>query len=415
MSDPRTPRNLFDSTLRLETPPASEVQALPVVTTRGNEGLRTYHGIRRVPLPRPTEPAPPLELSWHTRYKLGKLLGRGSQGSVYLAKREGADGYYTNVALKIFYPQDGVTPAEYAAEMRHIATQSQRVSGIQHDNLVYIRDFVLMPPAGPDAPAPVPPASKPPGAEPLRVMVLEWIDGVDLGHLLDLRRLGRLRERLSEEEWNHLTSVIVEPGEDHARVKPGIAVDIIRGCLAGLSPLHNRGIVHCDLKPSNIMIKRSGTKKIIDVDSSCHVSQEHIAFRGTPYYMAPEQLRSAGLEVYSDIASLGYILIELLTGQLLFRDCDSVEELLQAKVELPRRLDAILPEEVRRNNLLTTLIAKMVAVEPRDRFADADAAELDRMGAVNFHYQLVKMNLATEYNRELAWWLELLHEEEKGV
>jgi serine/threonine-protein kinase len=384
--------------------------------TRGHEGLRTYHGVHRVPLPRPTEPAPPVELSWHTRYKLGKLLGRGSQGSVYLATREGADGYYTNVALKIFYRQDGVSPEDYAAEMRHIATQSQRVSGIQHDNLVYIRDFVTMPALGAVAGAAAVPAGKAaPGSEPLRVMVLEWIDGVDLGHLLDLRRLERLRERLSEEEWKHLTSVIVEPGEDHARLKPGIAVDIIRGCLAGLSPLHHRGIVHCDLKPSNIMIKRTGTKKIIDVDSSCLVSQEHTAFRGTPYYMAPEQLRGAGLDVYSDIASLGYILIELLTGQLLFRDCDAVEDLIRAKVELTRRLDSVLPEEVRRNSLLTTLIAKMVAVEPRDRFADADAAELDRMGAVNFHYQLVKMNLATEYNRELAWWFELLQEEEKGV
>jgi hypothetical protein len=49
-------------------------------------------------------------------------------------------------------------------------------------------------------------------------------------------------------------------------------------------------------------------------------------------------------------------------------------------------------------------------VEPKDRFPDAEAAELDRVGAVSFHRQLVKMDLATEYSRELAWWLDLLNE-----
>jgi serine/threonine-protein kinase len=251
--------------------------------------------------------------------------------------------------------------------------------------------------------------------EPTRIMVLEWIDGVDLGRLLDPRGFHRLRERLPKKSWEHLTSVIVAEGEDHCRLQPGIAVDIVRGCLSGLSSLHHHGIVHCDLKPSNIMVKRTGTKKIIDVDSSSLASEGHSAFRGTPYYMAPEMLRASGLTVSSDIAGLGYILIEMLTGRLLFRDCESVDDLIKAKTELPSQLDTILPVEVRRNALLKTLITKMVAVEPRERFPDADAAELDRMGAVNFHRQLVQMNLATEYNRELAWWLDLLQEIDSEV
>ena len=104
------------------------------------------------------------------------------------------------------------------------------------------------------------------------------------------------------------------------------------------------------------------------------------------------------------------MLIEMLTGRLLFRDCRSVDDLLKAKLELPSRLDAILPDEVNGDSLLRGLVSKMVAVDPKFRFADADAAELDRMGAVSFHRQLVKSDLSTEYDRELAWWVDFLDE-----
>ncbi|MBI4601110.1 MAG: serine/threonine protein kinase [Planctomycetes bacterium] len=394
---PSDPSRLADSTIKLETPPPGDVRCLePLIGVHGLQ-LMTFHGSHGRPLRRREGPRPPAELCWNARYKIGRLLGRGSQGAVYLARREGADGYFTNVALKLFYRADDITPEEYAAEMRRIARQSQRVSVIQHDNLVYIRDFVAL-------------EGDATRDDTTRVMILEWVDGLDLARLLEPGRLESLRERLSPSEWKRLDDVIVGPGEDHCRLKPGIAVDIIRGCLAGLSSLHHVGIVHCDLKPSNIMIKRTGTKKLIDLDSSCIPSQEPGVYRGTPYYMAPEQLRGSSLDEASDIASLGYILIELLTGRLLFRDCETIQDLVEAKTELPRKLDLLLPPEVRRSAILRALVAKMVAVEPRDRFPDADAAELDRVGAVSFHRQLVQTNLSTEYGRELAWWIERIHE-----
>jgi serine/threonine-protein kinase len=280
----------------------------------------------------------------------------------------------------------------YLREMERIARQAQLVSGVQHDSLLSIRDLVAV--------------------GETRVMVLEWVDGYDLARLLDKDGLRALRDRIPKKAWDRLNDVVVTEGEDHCRLKPGIAVDILRGCLAGLSSLHHRGIVHCDLKPSNIMVKRTGTKKIIDFDSSCVPAEEQPGMRGTPYYMAPEQLARRAVEVRSDIASLGYVLIEMLTGRLLFRDCASIPDLIAAKRELPRRLDDVLPEEVRQNALLRSLVSRMVAVEPKDRFPDADAVELDRMGAVSFHRQLVKTDLSTEYDRELAWWLECLRDEE---
>lgn len=351
--------------------------------------LRTFHTALGQPARVARMPEPKIEeLCWNARYEVRKLLGRGGQGVVYLARREGVDGYHTNVALKLFYRPPDMTREEYLQEMRRIAGQAQRISQIQHDNIISVRDFVSI--------------------EDTRVMVAEWVDGLDLSKLLDLDRLEKLRQRIPGTYRQHLDEVIVTRGEDHCRLKPGIAVDILRGCLAGLSSLHHNGIAHCDLKPANIMIKRSGTKKIVDMDSSCLVEDDQPQLRGTPYYMSPEQHRGQPVRLRSDVASLGYILIEMVTGKLLFRKAETMQDLLEAKVRLPSKLDRILPAEVRRDAILHGMISKMIAVDPEARFADADAADLDRVGAVSFHRQLVKTDLDTEYDRELAWWLELL-------
>jgi len=383
---------LSDSTVKLDPAPPNVLRPLDPLTRGGKSGLlRTYHDALGKPLLGQAPPQQPEELCWNAHYQIQKRLGQGAQGVVYLAKREGVDGYFTSVALKLFYRHPTFTEEQYLAEMRRIACQAKRVSGIQHDNLINIRDFVAL--------------------GETRVMVLEWVDGLDLDRLLELKHLRRLQRTLSKDAGHHLHDVIVTPGEDHGRLKPGIAVDILRGCLAGLSSLHHLGIVHCDLKPSNIMIKRAGTKKIIDIDSSCIPAEDPPNRRGTPYYMSPEQHMEKPVQVHSDIASLGYILIEMLTGRLLFRECQNVSQLLEAKLKLPSRLGQILPPEVQADPYLRGLVSKMIAVEPKDRFRNADAAELDRMGAVSFQRNLVKTNLSTEYDRELAWWLELLGED----
>jgi serine/threonine-protein kinase len=400
---------MLESTVNLALPAQGIRRLDPLTDCADPHRLLTYHGSQGQPLPPYVPPQPKEEICWNARYQVRKLLGHGAQGVVYLARREGADGYYTNVALKLFYRNPSLEIEEYQGEMRRIAQQAQRVNRVQHDNLISIRDFVAV--------------------NETRVMVLEWVDGLDLSRLLSLRRLEKLRQRTSKKVWDHLNDVIVTAGEDHCRLKPGIAVDILRGCLAGLSPLHHGGIVHCDLKPSNIMIKRSGTKKIIDIDSSFMPAIDPPHLRGTPYYMAPEQLRGlsaaalnagalTGLpegsgpaecaQVQSDIASLGYVLIEMLTGRLIFKDCQTIPQLLEAKSKLPAKLGEILPREVLKNSILSGLVNKMVAVDPKDRFPHADAAELDKVGAASFHRQLVKTDLSTEYARELAWWLELM-------
>lgn len=356
----------------------------------GQALLLTYHDRFGKPQ-RPYLPSdPPKELCWDAPYEVLKKLGQGAQGVVYLARRDGVDGYHTLVALKMFYRNPRWRVDEYVAEMQRVAKQALQISQIQHDNLIAIQNFVAM--------------------GETRALILEWVDGLDLSRLLDLKLLEQLRQRMSPKAWEHLNDVIVTDGEDHCRLKPGIAVDILRDCLAGLSPLHNEGIVHCDLKPANIMVKRSGTKKIVDVDSSCAISDNQPQIRGTPYYMSPEQMRGGPVLLASDVATLGYMLIEILTGRRLFRECQTIDQLREAKLALPKQLAQVLPIEVRRDPILYGLVTKMVAIEPKDRFPDADAVDLDRMGAANFHRHLVKTDLATDYRRELAWWLELISE-----
>ena len=338
----------------------------------------------------PLVPEPIDEICWNARYRIMRRLGNGAQGVVYLAHRQGVDGYETQVAVKLYFRDRARTLEEYVDEMRRVARQAMRIGQIQNDNLVTPRDFVAV--------------------NDTRVMVMEWVDGLDVRQLLEPQRLERLRRTLPASEWERLNDVVVTSGSDHCRLKPGIAVDVVRGCLAGLSDLHHHGIVHCDLKPSNIMIKRTGTKKIVDIDSSCVPAElEDTGLRGTPYYMAPEQLRDHTVSYASDIASLGYVLIEMLTGKSLFKGCESIEQLLAAKLSVPERLETLLPREVRLDPNLFGLCQKMIAVDPGDRFPDAEAADLDRLGAASFHRKLIKSDLSTEYDRELAAWIESCH------
>src|SRR6202000_1460654 len=99
----------------------------------------------------------------------------------------------------------------------------------------------------------------------VRVMVMEWVDGHDLAALLTPAMLEQARQRLGSPQWDYLNDVIVTPGPFTPRLRPGIAIQVLRECLAGLAALHRRGIVHGDLKPSNIMLKRTGAVKIVAI------------------------------------------------------------------------------------------------------------------------------------------------------
>ncbi|MGQ0633638.1 MAG: serine/threonine-protein kinase [Planctomycetaceae bacterium] len=325
------------------------------------------------------------ELPWGTRYRRERLLGAGSQGAVYLAQRLGADTFVRPVALKAFSPEPYQCDSLYLDDMAHVGQVSARVALIQCDNVVHIHDFVEW--------------------RGVRLMEMEWLDGYDLREALSLRMLDRTRSQLGLERWQHVDRVILTLGPVQARFKPGVAIAILRDCLAGLAALHNAGIVHSDIKPANIMLTRMGHAKLIDIGSTIDLRRASPRRVWSPAYAAPEVLNGAENTPRSDLASVGYVLVEMLSGRPMFAGLTTYRELAEAKAALEHRLPELLPPEVSCNELLLNLCRRLVAPDPAHRVASAEAADVGRRGAADFHRQLVKGNLASEYEHDIRAWL----------
>lgn len=328
-------------------------------------------------------------VQWAAEYKKIRILGKGGQGVVYLSERQGTDLFRLPVALKIFSPESYRDVPSYVADMTRVADIASRVALIQHDNLLDLHNFIEH--SG------------------IRIMVMEWVDGYDLRELMSSLVFEQSRKRLSSERWAYVNKVILCEGPKQPRFKPGVAIQILRECLAGLAALHREGIVHGDLKPANIMVKRTGAAKIIDIGSAMDLDQINARRMWSPAYTAPEVLSGNKNTPRSDLASLGYVLIEMLAGQNPFDGIGDVKTLLAAKQNLDKRLKELLPADVSGNELLLNLCQRLIAPDPAKRFPDAQSADLDRKGAADFHRQLVKGDLASEYEHDLRLWLEELN------
>lgn len=327
-------------------------------------------------------------LNWTEHHRFTKLLGTGGQGVVYLSERRGTDSFTLPVALKIFSPKTYQDARGYDEAMARIACVAARVAQIQQDNLLDVHNFVER--------------------NRIRIMEMEWVDGYDLGRLLTHEMLQRTRERVSNRRWEYLNNVIVTAGPVQPRLKPGIAIAILRECLAALAALHREGIVHGDLKPSNIMLKRTGNAKIIDIGSAFDLENAPPRRSCTPAYSAPEVLDGSGTSPRSDLCSLGYVLIEMLSGMPPFAGVEDYRGLMEAKRLLIQKLPERLPREVVCNELLMNLIKSLIAPDPMCRFPSAESADLVKEGAAGFQRQLVKGDLASEYENEIRLWLEEL-------
>ena len=144
---------------------------------------------------------------------------------------------------------------------------------------------------------------------------------------------------------------------------------MLRDCLAGLDALHREGIAHGDLKPSNVLLKRTGNVKLIDIGSAVRLSRPAARRVWSPAYAAPEVLMGEENTPRSDLASLGYILVEMLAGRSPFEGLTTLGELIDAKADLHRRLGNLLPPEVSGNDLLRNLCLRLTAVDPARRFS----------------------------------------------
>jgi serine/threonine-protein kinase len=328
-------------------------------------------------------------LNWTEHHRLQRRLGSGGQGVVYLTERRGADGFTLPVALKIFSPERYADERAYDDAMTNIAEVAARVAQIQQDNLLDVQNFI--------------------DRNRIRLMEMEWIDGFDLSQLLTPAMLHRASQRVSQKRWIHINDVIVTAGPIQPRLKPGVAIAVVRDCLAALAALHREGIVHGDMKPGNIMLKRTGNAKIVDIGSAFAINNPPPQRTCTPAYAAPEVLEGGECTPRADLASLGYVLIEMLSGRPLFSGVNNYRDLLEQKRFLAQRLSTILPREVVVNELLMSFLCGLVAPDPTRRFPTAEDADMQREGgASSFHRQLIKGDLASEYDHEIRLWLEEL-------
>ena len=327
---------------------------------------------------------------WTAHHHLIKPLGRGGQGVVFLSEQRGADGFTLPVAIKVFSPERFEDHRSYDAAMARMAHVAARVAQIQQDNLLNVHNFY--------------------DRDRIRMMVMEWVDGYDLRALLCNDMLAKMRHRVSATRWEYINRVIITDGELQPRIKPGVAVAIVRDCLAALAALHRGGIVHGDIKPANIMLKRTGNAKTIDIGSAFELNDPPASRSCTPRYVAPEILDGKPSSPSSDVASLGYVLIELLSGEPIFAEITQYQHLLEAKRVIGHRLEEILPKEVTCNDLLMNFCRRLVAQDPNRRFSSAEVADYMQGGAAAFHRQLVISNLASEYEGEIRLWMEIIHD-----
>ena len=167
--------------------------------------------------------------------------------------------------------------------------------------------------------------------------------------------------------------------------------------------------MHGDIKPSNIMVKRTGNAKIIDIGSALNLNDMPQQKTCTPQYAAPEMLDREEMTPRSDLASVGYV-----SGRAVGRPAAVCRQsrlcntLLEKKRTLPQWLHKILPPEVRHSELLMTICRRLTAPDPMLRYATAEQADTGSEGLAEFQRTLVRGDLASEYENELRLWLEEL-------
>ena len=196
------------------------------------------------------------------RYRIIALLGRGGMGEVYRATDLTLG---QSVALK-FLPEEAAHN-QRLLERFHGEVRVARL--VSHPNVCRVYDIGEV--------------------EGMPFISMEYVDGEDLASLL--LRIGRL------------------PADK--------ALETARKLCAGLAAAHDRGVIHRDLKPQNIMMNKRGEVLIMDFGLAAIADQLSGAEvrNGTPAYMSPEQLKGAGVTAKSDIYALGLVLYELFTGK----------------------------------------------------------------------------------------------------
>jgi eukaryotic-like serine/threonine-protein kinase len=237
------------------------------------------------------------------KYDVQKALGKGATGVVYLAKDTFTG---KEVALKTIEPEVFRDPEFGAVYRSQFQNEASLAGKLRHPHIVAILDAMVQEDSG--------------------YIAMEYVKGGDLS--------------------KHVAAGQLLPIAD--------VLQIAFKCCGALEYAGKEGIVHSDIKPSNLMLAEGSEVKISDFGAAYLRKSQVVqtAAMGSPYYMSPEQIAGKELDFHSDMYSLGVSLYELLTGNKPFT-ADSLEILVQkiqsqepvppGKVRsgLPKAVDAV--------------------------------------------------------------------------
>jgi serine/threonine-protein kinase len=250
-------------------------------------------------------------------YEVLGVLGAGGMGAVYQVRHLISNRIE---AMKVLLPDLSSSPDLAERFFREIRV----LASLSHPNIAFLHNALQI--------------------DNQLLMIMEHIDGDTLA---DMLRKGPVRQIR--------------------------AVDIVVDVLAALEYAHSRGVVHRDVKPSNIMVGFDGIVKLLDfgiargLNEASQLTQAGVPV-GSMYYMAPEQLRAGIIDERADIYSAGVTLFEALTGRRPIRDASS-PEVLRARLEtIPEPPISIDPSISRE---LSDTVMKALAKEPALRYQSA--------------------------------------------
>ena len=156
--------------------------------------------------------------------------------------------------------------------------------------------------------------------------------------------------------------------ESHPPKTFEMAVNLFEQTASALDHMHQRGYVHADMKPNNIVITAGGRAKIIDLGQSCKINTVKERIQGTPDYIAPEQVHCRPITPQTDVYNLGATMYRILTGQHIPTALAGPDSLTGKKdgnqIEKPRPAIEI---NKRINPRLSDLIMQCVEVDPDKR------------------------------------------------
>jgi eukaryotic-like serine/threonine-protein kinase len=251
------------------------------------------------------------------RYRLVELLGQGGMATIYRARDNQLE---RDVAVKVLRPEYGADP-DFIDRFRH---EAQSAASLNHPGIVAVYDYGTDP-AGP-------------------FIVMELVEGEDLATII--RRTGAL--------------------------PPRAAARLVAQAARALTAAHDRGFVHRDVKPGNILVTREGRVKVTDFGIARALSESALTLPGTTlgsvHYFSPEQARGELATQASDIYSLGIVLYELLTGRRPWTG-DTAAAIATARltgsVPSPSAVHGGIPPT------LESIDRKALAPNPDERFASA--------------------------------------------